>query len=425
MPFHANTQLQRAIEKSGYTQDDLAEAINKAHEELYGTPGRCSDRQVRRLLTGEVTWPRDPTRLPLETVLGQRATELGFRPPPQSAPRGRTVRATAPTHLQDLSVQRRTFVLGLTGSMIVLPTLPDSGRLGMADIRRIYMTADRLHQLDDQYGGAQLSEAAARYIEYVEHSARRCSFGSRVETALYQALGGMATSAGWFAFDSRQQDTARRWWDAGLRYALLAGDRQLQARVWSSMSHQAYHLGHGGEAVSIARAALDETRGRRDGHLSSLLHSRVAQGHALQGERGWCGRSLLRSEQTYDQHRPSEQRWLRFYNAGEVHSSAALCYRDLGQHTNSVDSARKSLAVIESTKLWRNLLAAHTRVARALLAAGEADEAIASGDRALNLLPQVRSPRVVMRLAEFRDGLIDSGAPGATDFSDRYKAVAA
>ncbi|MFE1957238.1 hypothetical protein [Streptomyces sp. NPDC059479] len=139
----------------------------------------------------------------------------------------------------------------------------------------------RLHQFDDLHGGAELSPAAAHYIDHVESAVRRCTYGDRVQTGLYKALGEVATSAGWFAFDDGQQKTARHWWDTGLRYALLARDKRLQARIWSSMSHQACVLGHGGEAVAIARAALAETRGRRDGQLSALLHTRVARGYSV------------------------------------------------------------------------------------------------------------------------------------------------
>lgn len=422
MPLPPNHDLRAAIKEHGYTLAGLAEAINDAAERLTGVRGSCSVQLIGLWLRGEVAWPRDYSRIPLEHVLGRPAEQLGFQPP-QSALRGRTVRTSAPAQNQEPPVERRTFVLGLTGSMLALPTLPESGRLGMTDVGRIHTTLVKLHHLDDQYGGTQVVGAAARYIDYVEHSARRCTYGSQVQTALYQALGGMACSAGWFAFDAKQQAGARRWWDAGLRYALLARDKQLQARIWSSMSHQAYHLGHSGEAVSIARAALDETRGRRDGRLSSLLHTRVAQGHSLQGEAGWCGRSLLRAEQEYDRG-PSDQSWLHFYNPGEVHSAASLCYRNLGQHAKSVDAAREALSVIQATALRRNQLAAHARLGRCLLSAGEPDEAIASGDKALDLMSDVESPRITMRVKELRDNLLEASVPGATDFSERYEAVA-
>ncbi|KPI17940.1 hypothetical protein OK074_8037 [Actinobacteria bacterium OK074] len=322
-------------------------------------------------------------------------------------------------------MRRRTFVLGLTGSLLTLPPLPESGRLGTSDVARVKTAAAELHQIDDLHGGGQLADVAARYIEYVEDAARRCTYGGNVQTRLYTALGEMATSAGWFAFDAQHHDQARRHWDAGLRYALLARDNLLQARIWSSMSHQAWHLGHGGEAVSIARAALDQTRGRRDGQLSALLHTRVAQGHAVQNEAGRCGRSLLQAEKEFDREPGEPQQWLGFFNIGEVSSTAALCFLDLRQYPKAVDSARESLHALESTPFRRNQLAACVRLGRALAGAGHLEEAVATGGDALTLLSEVHSPRIGSRLTRLRDDLLGYGAPGAMEFSERYEAVTA
>jgi tetratricopeptide (TPR) repeat protein len=321
-------------------------------------------------------------------------------------------------------VIRRTFVLSLTGSVLALPPLPEAGRLGMADVARVQSAVANLHRVDDRQGGAQLADIAARYIEYVEQAARRCTYGGRVQERLYQVLSEMATSAGWFAFDAGQQRRARQWWDTALRYAALARDRLLQARVWSSMSQQAWQLGHGREAVVIARAALDETRGRRDGQFSALLHTRVANGHALAGEKGACGRSLHRAEQDLDREPAEPQSWLAFFNAGEVYATTCLCLMEMGDYPRAVGAARSALEVVQSTPFRRNELSAHVRLGRSLAAAGEIEAAVAAGNNALDVLPGVRSPRIAVRLRTLRDDLLVRDPARAADFSDRYKTVA-
>lgn len=418
-----NLALRRLMAEYGFTREALAEAVNEAAEQTTGEPGNCSARLVGYWLSGRVSWLRERSRVPLEAVFGRPAEELGFRAP-ASRGVGVTVRWRTRTPPQDVSVRRRQFIIGLTGSLLALPPLPESGRLGASDVDRVQAAAAKLHQIDDLCGGGQLSDIAARYIKYVEDAARRCTYGGNVEARLHRALGEMATSAGWFAFDALQQDKASRWWDAGLRYALLGRDKPLQARIWSSMSHQAWKLGHGSEAVTIARAALEETRGRRDGQLSSLLHSRVAQGHALQGESGWCARSLLRVEKEFDREPVEPERWLAFYNVGEVSATAALCFMDLRQYDKAVDAARESLRAVQSGPYRRNQLASQVRLGRALSGAGELEEAMAVGNEALALLPEVRSPRIGGRLKQLRDELVDRVAPDAMEFSQRYEAVA-
>ncbi|WP_405794551.1 hypothetical protein [Streptomyces sp. NBC_01506] len=419
-----NRALRRLMSEYGFTREGLADEVSDTAEEIFGAPGRCSARLVAHWTSGKVTWPRERSRLPLEAIFGRPATELGFTPPVTDTARV-TVRGTAQPPSQDSPVHRRKFLLNLTGTLLALPTLPEAGRLGMAEVERVRSVATRLHRLDDLHGGAELSKAAAHYIDHVEQAARRCTYGDRVQTGLYKALGEVATSAGWFAFDDGQQKAARHWWDTGLRYALLARDKRLQARIWSSMSHQACVLGHGGEAVDIARVALAETRGRRDGQLSSLLHTRVARGHAVQGQGGRCGRSMLRAEQEFERQPEEPQQWLRFFNTGEISGTAALCFIDLGQPAKAVDAARDALAVVQSTPLRRNELAAHVRLGRSLAAAGELDAALASGENALTLLHKVSSPRINEGLRRLRNDLLDRAPTGAADFSTRYEAMAA
>ncbi|MDT0444152.1 tetratricopeptide repeat protein [Streptomyces johnsoniae] len=420
-----NHTLRQLVVDGGYTHEGLAESVNDATERLTGRRGSASARVVRRWLSGEVAWPRAHSRRALEEVFGWPAEKLGFRAPSRghSMP-GVTVGAPDPP--QEPPVHRRQFVLGLTGSLLPLPALPMAGRLGVADVERVRAAATKLHQLDDQYGGGTLADIAAQYIEYVEQAARRCTYGDRVQTGLYRALGEVATTAGWLNFDAGRQRTARRWWDTALRYALLASDKQLQTRIWSSMSHQASELGHGGEAVMIARAALDATRGRRESRLSALLHTRVARGHSVQGDRGPCARSLLQAEQAHDRGPAmAPQRWLAFFNPGEISGAAALCHRDLRQYPAAVKAARRSLAVLQETSLQRNKLAAHVRLGRILAAAGELDEALAAGNNALAVLPGVRSPRIEDRLRQLGDDLLGRGPAGAAEFFDRYRGMTA
>ncbi|WP_326797243.1 hypothetical protein OG946_18935 [Streptomyces sp. NBC_01808] len=240
MPLHLNQALQQAIEKGGYTQDDLAEAINEEHEKLYGSPGRCSDRQVRRLLTGEIAWPRDATRLPLEAVLGRRADELGFR------------------------------------------------------------------------------------------------------------------------------------------------------------------------------------------RLSALLHTRVALGHSITGQRGRCGQSLHRAEQELDRASPQPPPWLAFCGPAELTGQAALCHYNLGDFTDALQADRQAQTLMGVGEFRRNAFATHVSLARNAQAAGEPEEALAAGHRALDLLPNVRSPRWTTHLRRFGRSLGHGRfTPATAEFMERYRMVAA
>lgn len=414
-----NATLRQLMAEYGFTREGLAEAVNGATDKVTGTPGTSTARHVGRWLSGEVTWPRERSRLGLQAVFGRTVSALGFHPPASDTGRV-TVRPSVPIRPQEPPVYRRKFVIGL-GTLLALPALPESGRLGMSDIARIRSAEARLVELDDQHGSARLAEVAARYIEHVEHSMRHCTYGSRIQTSLHQTLGEMCAQTGWLSYDSGQHEQARHWWDTGLRYALLARDSMLQARIWSNMARQAVDLGHGTEAVAIARAALDVTRNRRHPRLSALLHSRVALGYSVGHEQGRCGQSLHRAEQELDREVGDTPPWLAFCGPGELAGQAALCFYQLGDYARATQADQDAL-VSSQTTFRRNEFATHVSLARNLLAAGELDEALVSGHRALDLLPEVRSPRWTAHLNQFRRD-VETRFPAALEFVDRYQEV--
>lgn len=419
MPRQPNDVLRQAMKESGLKVDDLAKAVNDAFEQLTGSPGTCSARQVHRWLSGEFTWPKPRSLHALERVFGMPASELGFRPPANRR-QGVTVRVSTPTPNQDQPVHRRKFVISF-GSLVALPALPEAGRLGMTDIARVRSAEASLTRHDAQHGGAQLVEIAERYVEHVEHSMRHCTYGSKAQVALHQALGELCATVGWLSYDSDQHTRARHWWDTGLRYALLARDSMLQAHIWSQMSRQAVDLGHGSEAVAIARAALDATRNRRDPRLGALLHSRVALGHSVTGASGRCGQSLHRAEVEIDRASDTPSLWMAFCGPAEIAGQAALCFYNLNDYTRAAQADRDSLAVMKQEEFQRNVFATRVSLARNCLAAGEAEEALAAAHEALVLLPQVRSLRWVAHLEQFGKDLVNISPKVAAEFADRYR----
>lgn len=419
MPTHrpANGTLRELMAQRRLTREALAEEICDMALRMSGEPVSCSARQVGRWLSGEVAWPWGRYRVLLEAVFGRPACELGFVPPPGAE--AAMVRSSASARPEEPPVLRRQFILGL-GTVLALPSLPTSGRLGLSDVDSIQAASVQLHALDDQHGGAELAAVAGRYVEHVETAARACTYGSTVQTRLHASIGELAASAGWFAFDGGQQDTARRWWDMGIRYAVLAGDTILQARIWSYMARQACDLGHGGEAVAIARVALDSTRNRREPRLSALLHARVALGHSLTGERGRAGQSLHRAEQVLDRAPAAAMPWLAFCGPAEIAGQAALCDYNLGRFGDAADRDVDAAGLLPGG-FGRNSFAIQVSLARNQFAAGHADAALAAGERALDLLPGMGSPRWGTHLQQFVYDVQARGPAGAAGFAERYE----
>ncbi|MEC3997213.1 hypothetical protein VSR01_28405 [Actinacidiphila sp. DG2A-62] len=406
------------------TREQLSDAVINMSIKLTGVPLPCSPRQVGRFLNGETAWPNEKYRAPLEALFGVPAGEMGFTPPPGYD--GAMVRGNAPSSTALGShVLRRHFLLGL-GTALALPTLPGQGRLGVSDVDAICAATAELHALDDRHGGVELADVAARYVEHVELSVRACTCGASVRRRLHAAVGGLAASAGWFAYDGGSPSEARRWWDMALRYSLLAEDSTLQARVWSYMARLECDLGHGDQAVAIARHALDATRNRRDPRLSALLHARVALGQAVSGERGRAGQSLHRADLALDRATTTTAPWLEFVGPAEITGQAALVDYHLGRYRTAADRDENALELLP-TGFGRNSFATQVSLARNRLAAGRADEALSAAHRALDLMgtARVRSPRWGKHLARFVGDVQRNPPTGATEFADRYREVVA
>ncbi|MFD7899636.1 hypothetical protein [Streptomyces sp. NPDC059743] len=96
---------------------------------------------------------------------------------------------------------------------------------------------------------------------------------------------------------------------------------------------------------------------------------------------------------------------------------------NLGDYARAAQADRDSLALVEADEFRRNTFATHVSLARSLLAAGEADEALVAGRDAVDLLREVRSPRWTEHLARFSDDVLDCAPPGAEDFADHYREV--
>jgi len=429
----SNETLRELLTEHGFTEEGLAEAVNERAERFFGKYGNATGRLVRYWLSGTVRWPNSYYLVPLEEIFGRSALELGFVPRGMhsvaalAAVRRRIATPTGSKDSpagQESPVLRREFFLAAAGMLLdigVMP-LPASGRIGMADVATVHDTIGKLHAFDDQHGAAELADVAERYISHVQDAMGRCIYSPRVETVLYAAIGELAASAGWFCFDAHQQQRARRFYETGLAAADLASNRLLKARIWSYMSRQAVELRRGSEAVSLARRALETTRNGRDPRLSALLHSRVALGHASQGEAGRAGRGLALAETAFDGATADAPAWLAFCGPAEILTQASLSHHRLGHLAEAERLQRQALSLLPGT-FQRNRFTETVHLAYCQLDGRHIEDAATSGTAALDLLPTVRSALWTDKLVGFRRQIdAHRSIPAVQMFTERFDA---
>ncbi|MGW5610136.1 tetratricopeptide repeat protein [Streptomyces sp. NPDC003753] len=420
-----NIQLEALLAEFGYTHAQLADEVNQVAEELFGKPGQCTDRHVRRWIRGDVQWPWSRYLLPLQEIFGRSPEAMGFTPSktsrvPTPPPRQRP----APVK-EHRPVRRREFIAVGLAAALGLDTIPNRGRLGTSDVERIRTIVPALYKHDHQLGGGALHDVATDALQRVQFSLNHCTYGERVERLLYSAIGDLAASAGWFAYDAGRQDDATRLYSEALQAGMLSGDGMLQARVWSNLAMQARILGRDHEALRIGRAAVDTRQAKADPWLMALLHCRQAVGYARTGERVRAQRSLARAETAYERAQGEPDAWLSFLTPAEITGLAGAAHHALGQYGRAADLTTDALDMLDA-RFERNRVYYTAQRAQALLDGGRIEEAAAEAARAVESAGLVQSERVRDKLSGLRQQMQRHvRVPAAAEFLEQTRRTGA
>ena len=233
MARQRNTQLEGLLKEFGYTHEELADEVNRIAEDEFGEQANCTDRHVRRWISGEVKWPWPRYLLPLQEIFGRSPAAMGFVPRKSSGPDAPPARpAPAKEHHP---LQRRTFIAGALIATLGTDQTPHRGRLGMTDVDRIKGTITRLDAHFNGLGGGALVDVASDYLTRLRCALDHCTYGERIERALHHAVADVAACAGWSAHDCGDYAMAAQFRNQALQAALLARNPVAVTRAWSDL----------------------------------------------------------------------------------------------------------------------------------------------------------------------------------------------
>ncbi|KPI10141.1 hypothetical protein OK074_3144 [Actinobacteria bacterium OK074] len=423
MSGRRNIRLEELLAEYGYTHAQLADRVNDVAERLSGRPAQCTDRHVRRWVRGDVQWPWTRYLLPLQDIFGRSPEAMGFVPRKTSWVPSPPPRPTAAK--EHHPVKRREFIAVGLAAALGLDTIPSAGRIGTSDVERIRALVPALYKHDHQLGGGALHDVAADALRRVQDAVNQCSYGERVERLLYAAMGDLAASAGWFAYDAGRQREAATLYNEALQAGVLAKDGILQARVWSNLAMQARLLDRDQEALRIGRAAVETRQAKTDPWLMTLLHCRQAVGHARTGERGRAQRSLARAESTYERAHGEPAAWLSFLTPAEITGLAGAAHHALGQYGRAAELTADALAMLEP-RFERNRIYYTAQRAQALLDGGDVEEAALTAEQAVDIAGHVQSERVRDKLTGLRRQMLHhTRIPAAAEFLEKTRRTGA
>ncbi|WP_130797255.1 regulator [Streptomyces otsuchiensis] len=275
-------------------------------------------------------------------------------------------------------------------------------RVTAGDIAALHSVADLFRKLDNAYGGGHARQALIRYLEHELEPLLRGSYSEQTGRRVFSAAADLTRLAGWTAYDIAAHGLAQRYFVQALRLAQAAGDRGYGSYVLVSMSRQAVYLGHGREAVQLARVAQQGTASSAPPAVQALLHAVEARGHGLLGEVRACTAALARAERAVEASRPGDEvpYWARFFDEAQLADECGHCHRDLQQHRAAARHAERSLQ-LRGPAYARSRLFCRVVLATARLGLGELEQACALASEAAQQAAEMRSVRAHEYIQDF------------------------
>ncbi|MCF3133337.1 regulator [Streptomyces olivochromogenes] len=270
------------------------------------------------------------------------------------------------------------------------------------DISALRSVGDLFRSLDDQYGGGHARQALVRYLEHECEPMLRGSYGEQTGRRLFAAASDLTRLAGWTSYDIAAHGLAQRYFVQALRLAQAAGDRAYGSYVLVTMSRQAVYLGHGREAVQLARVAQQGVGTNAPPVVQALLHSAEARAHGVLGEVRACTGALVRAERALEAARPGDEvpYWARFFDEAQLADEFGHCHRDLQQFRAAAQHAERSLQ-LRAPAFARSRLFCRVVLATARLGLGELDQACTLAAEAAGQAAEMRSVRALEYVRDF------------------------
>ncbi|MFJ8402777.1 XRE family transcriptional regulator [Streptomyces microflavus] len=372
-----NTVLEAWMTEHGYSSNSLADAVNRAVEQLTGRVGGLDGSSVRAWKAGRVAWPKSATRTALEDVTGLPAVALGF------VPRGRPSPTPAPSHQEEHDMKRRTLVGGIAAAAAAAaaPGTASPRRIGMSDVNRLNKRFAEIIASDHRHGGQPgIEERAAALADEALNLQNAGSATQRVRSSLYASGAAFRSSAMWAAIDGRRYDVAKAHMREAQSLAEMSGDQAIKFRIWSHAGTMYRHMGRPADACAANDVARNLHLTRRDPLFASLGLARQGAIHGTAQNRTDTRRAFEQAQDAMLRADPADHRpvWLlAFYDQAELDSLALSAYLSLGDYPTAEYHAHRCLASLRP-HMVRSRAITTTRLAHALLAQGAAEAATAT-----------------------------------------------
>lgn len=429
----SNDQLQTLLADAGYghAHGQFARQVNLRGSD-HGLTLRYDAASVYWWLRGRC--PEDPVPQVIAEVLARRVDrvvsvdDLGFTTAGQTLSLGLafpTDLDEARSAVTDLWRYQVTREGALTAAPFVAaatteagwrwhfdPRDPDASHRGsrqvtLTDVDALRACQQQFLDLDRRHGGGQFRTILAEWLHREVQPMLHGTYTDRVGRQLYAAVAELTGQIAFMSYDVGNHGLAQRHFIQALRLAKAADHNGFGAHILANLSTQAVYLKQPGDAVRLARAAVD-SGGRAHAAVLARLHTTEASAHAVAGDARNCTAALRRAERAIGKVSSSDQpTWADYFTPAHLAGTAVRCLRDLGRSAEALQYAGPALELSEGSVRTRAL---HTALIASVHASGlgaEPEHASQLGHDALDLAERVRSRRVTDRITDLTHRLAD------------------
>ena len=423
----AREKLAALRRKRGYTQARLAEMLTL--QRVDGARRPVATSTVAAWEQGTATprpWWRRPLAEALEITLDDLDELLAEDTPPNDA--------GSVDDVDRRDLLRGSAALGVVTS--VAPVLASSALLGLtpdrvseADIADVREARNQLRGISFSRGGESIGRdgAVARLRAAADLLDAQCPTALRPD--LCSAVGALANTVGFAAFDAGEHDDAR----TILRFALACGE---EARNWglrartlaADLAPVELWLGRPDDALTIVEQAQVRSD-RLTPTERAMTWSTRARAHAELGDVQATLAAVGRSDDELAAAAPGESPEMRWYNDAEHANATGQALGALalttGRHASeAVDRQRAAIAGFGDAYA-RSRIHAQTHLATVLMATGDPAEAVSVADELLVSVAEVRSHRTSGLLAGLDLAAAQhAGRPDVDDLQQRLARAA-
>jgi transcriptional regulator with XRE-family HTH domain/tetratricopeptide (TPR) repeat protein len=426
---HPNVALRRLLTEAGWTEQQLAKAVNETGAET-GLALRYDRSAVSHWLAGRRPWGPVPALLAetLSRRLGRPVTlaDVGLDPSAQQEQRSEDA-IDMLVHLATFSGERRRVLTNGAYSLAALAVpawaqvrdpargkRQDQTRLVPARVGAAEQMMSLFTEADANSGGGHARSALAAYLAYDVAPCLNAAASKPLRAKMLTVATQLTYLCAFMCFDDDQHALAQRYYRAALDLAVENGDPAAYAIGLRALSVQARELGHHRPALQLAEVAASTGRRQFPPERQAFFLGQVAVASAADGDRRGAIEALGAAERLLSKAGSAGTGSASagvggatlmgsYHPAALAHQQAAVCQL-LGDRLGAIDAMSASLRHRPPGER-RSRAITTAWLAEIQLAHGHLDEAVATWHGFLDDYPYLRSGRATAALKRLRSML--------------------